>query len=93
MPTLVSSGSPSAASSAPSSKIQLRCYVYRCGPGMYEGECIDLDLIVPAKSSSKAVESLRSAIAGYLATVLGGDSAGLVPRPSPLLRRLKYYQR
>lgn len=87
MPAVIESAAPV----APSISIPtLRCYVYPIHSGLYEAECIDLDLVVRAKSSNKAKESLNTAIGGYLKTALRGDVRGLVPRPSPLSRRLRY---
>jgi hypothetical protein len=71
--------------------IRLRCFAYRNRAGEFEAECIDLNLFIKAKSMNKAVNSLNDAIQGYLEVALGGDVTGLVPRPSPLPRRLFYH--
>ena len=63
---------------------------YRQGHNLYVAECVDLNLMVKAKRMNKAIESLNDAIAGYLSVVCQGDTKGLIPRKSPLNRRLKY---
>ena len=63
--------------------------------GGYIAECIDLNLMVRR-------DTMEQAIVGYLHTVCSDQSAasellqhgrvqGLVPRPSPLPRRLRYH--
>jgi predicted RNase H-like HicB family nuclease len=70
--------------------------------GGYIAECIDLNLMVRRDTMEEAIRSLEEAIVGYLHTVCCDQSAaselvqygrvqGLVPRPSPLFRRLRYH--
>lgn len=70
--------------------------------GGYIAECIDLNLMVRRDTMEEATRSLEQAIVGYLHTVCSDQSAasellqhgrvqGLVPRPSPLPRRLRYH--
>lgn len=74
-----------------STPIALRCMVYKRGDKGYLAECIDLDLIACAKTSDEASASLKDALGGYLKVALSGDPQGLVPRPSPLSHRIRYY--
>ncbi len=67
-----------------------RCIVYR-RHGAFLAECIDLNLIVRAKTIEEAIESLKPAISGYLKTAFSGPIEGLVPRPSPLSHRIRYH--
>ena len=67
----------------------LRCFVYP-QKGRYVAECIDLDLMAKADSPTRALDSLKEALFGYLQTVLEGDKEGLLPRRSPLSHRLRY---
>jgi hypothetical protein len=71
--------------------LELRCYVYPVSSGVFQAECIDLDLFARGESASNAKESLGQAIGGYFKTALAGDPIGLIPRPSPLSRKLRYY--
>jgi hypothetical protein len=68
-----------------------RCFAYKNKSGMFVAECIDLNLIVRAKTMKKAVSSLGNAIFGYLSVAAGGDLSGLIPRPSPLSHRIHYH--
>lgn len=68
-----------------------RCFVHPSA-GAFVAECVDLDLIVKAGTPDKALAGLQDSMIGYLRTVLdSGEIAGLVPRPSPLPRRLLYH--
>jgi hypothetical protein len=69
----------------------LRCYVYRQTPDKWVAECIDLDLMVKARTPDLAARGLQDAMLGYLKTAIEGDSSGLLPRPSPLSHRLRYH--
>ena len=69
----------------------LRCYAYRAG-SIYRGECIDLDLLVERDSLPDVVRALSEAVIGYVETANEqGWVDQLVPRPSPVSRRLKYH--
>lgn len=68
----------------------LRCYVYNKAPDCWIAECIDLDLIVQAKTGELAARGLFNALIGYLKTTSVGDTSGLIPRPSPWSHRLRY---
>jgi hypothetical protein len=57
----------------------------------YVAECIDLDLIVKDQTLEGALHGLQHAMIGHLKVALEGDITGLIPRPSPLSRRLRYY--
>lgn len=78
-------------SAAISRKWEFRCFAHQEKSGLFLAECVDLNLVVQAKSMNQAIASLKEAISGYLKVVASGDMTGLVPRPSPLSRRL-YYQ-
>ncbi len=69
----------------------LRCMVYPNKPGEYTAECVDLDIMVRASTPQQAFHELRSAIKGYLAVVVEGETEGMLPRPSPLGHRLHYH--
>ena len=70
--------------------IILRCYAYRAG-STYRGECVDLDLLVERDTLPDAVRALSDAVVGYVdAAHEQGWLDQLVPRRSPLSRRLKY---
>lgn len=73
--------------------ITLRCFVRQAG-GVFVGECIDLDIMVEADTANEAVSALQDAMTGYLEVVTAGSNPnlkGLLPRPSPLSRRLRYH--
>lgn len=69
----------------------LRCVVFQNKAGEYTAECIDLDIMVRRATPPEALRELKQAVSGYLAVVNKGDHAGLVPRPSPFTRRLRYH--
>jgi hypothetical protein len=69
----------------------LRCYVYLENKGTWAAECIDLDLMTKGQTPEIVVRGLRDAMTGYLKTATEDDPAGLIPRPSPLLHRLRYH--
>lgn len=69
----------------------LRSYYYCQKPGLWIGECIDLDIAVQAKTSDEARKELTDAILGYLKVVFSSENIeGLVPRPSPWSHRFLY---
>ena len=69
----------------------LHCYAYRAGD-TYRGECVDLDLLVERDTLHDAVQALTEALVGYVTTAVEqGWVDQLVPRPAPLLHRLKYH--
>jgi hypothetical protein len=72
------------------SALNLRSYTY-VRDGMHYAECIDLDLIAEAKTEVEAIGKLQEAMFGYVETVMEGAPQGLIPRPSPLLHRLRYH--
>lgn len=70
----------------------LRCCVYQRSAGVFVAECIDLDLMVEAKTASRAQRELRDAIMGYIETVFSmGQQATLIPRLSPVSHRLHFH--
>lgn len=74
--------------------IPLRCFVHPEGSDRFIAECIDLNLMAEGSTPYEASESLFAAMEGYLEVVYDGphpDLKGLVPRPSPLSRRLRYH--
>lgn len=75
----------------PHQSFVLRCMVYQSKSGEYTGECIDLDIMVRAGTPQKAFHELREAVKGYLVVVLGGDTEGLLPRPSPFWHHVRYH--
>jgi hypothetical protein len=91
MSTSVEQGNAAAPSHRTKNPHTLRCFAYQQKSNLFVAECIDLDLMVKAKSMHGAIESLNDAIAGYLAVAYAGDVKGLIPRPAPLDRRLLYY--
>jgi len=75
----------------PAKSYTFRCFVY-VKSGLYVAECIDLDLMVKAKSAERALRGLEDVMRGYLKTAfLGGDLTGLIPRKSPFSNRLLYH--
>ena len=70
----------------------LRCFVYfERSTGLYVAECIDLDLMVKARKSNKAMRELRDAVIGYVKVAVESDQdQALIPRRSPLSHRLHY---
>lgn len=75
----------------PPKDLVLRCVIYQNKPGEYTAECVDLDIMVRKESRQQAMQELKQAIRGYLIVVSKGDSAGLIPRPSPLKNRIRYH--
>jgi hypothetical protein len=70
--------------------LTLRCYVYRQTLDNWVAECVDLDLLVKARTPDLAARGLHDAMLGYLMTAMEGSLSGLLPRPSPLGHRLRY---
>jgi len=64
--------------------------VYRQTLDEWVAECIDLDLMVKARTPDLAAHGLQDAMLGYLKTAIEGDPSGLIPRPSPFSHRLRY---
>lgn len=76
-----------------SKPITLRCYLWPTKEGCY-AECIDLDIVVQRPTAHEAREALNDAVFGYLRAALEqGWFEQLVPRKSPLRRRLAYHLR
>ena len=74
----------------PSTSMNLRCMAYRRGEE-FRAECVDLDLLVSGRTMDEAQKHLIDAIHGYMTVVFSSsDTAGLMPRPSPLARRILY---
>ena len=68
-----------------------RCFAYKLRSGGFVAECIDLNLIVKAKTMKKAASNLGDAIEGYLEVAANGeDQSSLIPRPSPFSHRIHY---
>ena len=86
----IQSSNPSAKHMLPNGLV-LRCMVFQNETKEYTAECIDLDILVYGKNPYDAWRSLEGAIVGYLNVAFSGDTSGLVPRPSPLLRRARYH--
>jgi hypothetical protein len=80
-----------ASSSSRSEAYTLRAFAYKQSHNLYVAECIDLNLMVKAKSMHQAVESLHNAVLGYLEVACNGDTKGLIPRRSPVARLLRYH--
>lgn len=73
-------------------EVALRSFVYSPRRGQYLAECIDLDLISQGYTPEEAIGRLQEAMVGYLRAAFDGESTrGLVLRPSPLSRQLRYY--
>ncbi len=73
-------------------QVRLRCFCYRASRDRYIAECIDLDILAEGNTREEAIGSLQEAMYGYVATVVDGQSIrGLIPRPSPLSHRIRYY--
>jgi predicted RNA binding protein YcfA (HicA-like mRNA interferase family) len=69
----------------------LRCYAFK-DQGQFAAECIDLDILVKAKTLEIAKRKLKQAIVGYLgAAIESGNEAVLIPRKSPLYNRMRYH--
>ena len=93
MPTLAENPKKQAASppNRKPSRIVLRCFLWASTTGVYYAECVDLDIVVRSTAPEKAMKELHEAMLGYLHVAIeGGDTQGLVPRPSPLSHRLRY---
>jgi hypothetical protein len=75
----------------PRKHIVLRCLIYEEDSCSFVGECIDLDLMVKAKTPEAAMKSLEGALIGYLKTVADVGDESLIHRPSPLRRRIHYH--
>jgi hypothetical protein len=72
--------------------IVLRCWVYRRSTYDWIAECIDLDMVVRARTPEVAANRLQDAMISHITvTVTGGDMAGLLPRPSPWSHRIRYH--
>jgi len=73
--------------------VVLRCYAYRCfRDGRIYAECVDLDIVVARDSMEEAVDALNDAVVGHVeAAAEQGWLEALVPRPSPLGKRLRYH--
>jgi hypothetical protein len=72
-------------------KHAMRAYVYQRG-NLFIAECIDLDLLSQGKTEVEAISKLQEAMYGYLDVAFSGESIkGLVPRPSPLSHRFRFY--
>ena len=75
----------------PTKSYSFRCFIY-VKSGLYVAECIDLDLMVKAKTEERAFRGLEDAMRGYLKTAFEvGDLTGLIPRKSPFFIRLLYH--
>jgi hypothetical protein len=69
-----------------------RCIVYRLPKlNLYLAECIDLDIIVQAKTQEAAMVGLRNAISGHVQVAVEMREAHLLNRPSPITHRLRYH--
>jgi hypothetical protein len=71
--------------------IVLRCMIYEECATAFVAECIDLDIIVKAKTPEGAEQSLQAALIGYLKTVAELGDESLLRRPSPFSHRLRYH--
>ncbi len=73
-------------------QVPLRAFLYSARQGQYLAECIDLDLLSQGTTPEEAIARLQEAMASYLLAAFDGESTkGLVVRPSPLSRRLRYH--
>jgi hypothetical protein len=73
----------------PRKHIVLRCLIYEEDSSSFVGECIDLDLMVKAKTPEAAMKSLEGALIGYLKPVADVGDESPIHRPSPLRRRIQ----
>jgi hypothetical protein len=73
--------------------VVLRCYAFRrFRDHRVYAECIDLDIIVVRDSIEEAIDALNDAVIGHVeAAAEQGWLETLVPRPSPLGKRLRYH--
>ena len=70
----------------------VRCFAERRHDGTWYANCIDLCLDSSGASFEEARAMLHDAIIAYLTTVYSkGWENELIPRPSPLDMRLRYY--
>jgi hypothetical protein len=70
--------------------IVLRCMVCEESATSFVAECVDLDIMVKARTPEAAKCSLDDALIGYLKTVSELGDMSLSRRPSPFNRRLYY---
>lgn len=71
--------------------LPLRTFYYQTLRGDFVAECIDLNLIAEGQTVEEAIGGLQEAVYGYVHVALDGDTRGVLPRPSPLTRRLHYH--
>lgn len=57
----------------------------------YVAECLDLNLISEGPTPENAIQRLQEAMSGYLSIAFEGDANGLVLRPAPASRWIRYY--
>ena len=68
----------------------LRAFYYKSG-STYVADCLDLNLVSEGPTPENAIERLQEAMSGYLSVAFEGDTAGLVLRPAPTSRWVRYY--
>ncbi len=68
----------------------LRAFYYKSG-STYVAECLDLNLISEGPTPENAIQRLQEAMSGYLSIAFEGDANGLVLRPAPASRWIRYY--
>ena len=68
----------------------LRAFYYKSG-STYVAECLDLSLISEGPTPENAIQRLQAAMSGYLTVAFEGDAHGLVLRPAPASRWIRYY--
>ena len=68
----------------------LRAFHYKSG-STYVAECLDLGLISEGPTPENAIQRLQEAMSGYLSVAFEGDPHGLVLRPAPASRWIRYY--
>ena len=91
MPTLLEKEQKAAPVGPAQRHYTLRAFAYKQDTNLFVAECIDLNLMVKAKSMQQAVDSLYEAVTGYLTVACEGDTKGLIPRRSPVARRFLYH--
>jgi hypothetical protein len=66
---------------------------YECvdGKELWYADCVTFDLLTTRPSFDGAREAILEQIKSYVETAALGDSRGLLPRPSPLRRRLSHW--
>lgn len=70
----------------------LRCYAFKDSSGQFAAECVDLDILVKAKTLDIARRKLKQAMQGYLETAVEmNEIKSLIPRKSPLYNRIRYH--